>query len=115
MDYKDPFAFFNKAATDMFVSFSKFKDMHSNKSNFIDNHKNNIESLIELNQKAMDLYNNEGGIEVCSTCNPLTNPTNLVKGYVLSLLNEGKLVHIWPLNNDQTIRPDSNIYPTNQH
>ena len=68
-----------------------------------------------LLEKAMDLYNNEGGIEVCSTCNPLTNPTNLVKGYVLSLLNEGKLVHIWPLNNDQTIRPDSNIYPTNQH
>ena len=68
-----------------------------------------------LLEKAMDLYNNERGIEVCSTCNPLTNPTNLVKGYVLSLLNEGKLVHIWPLNNDQTIRPDSNIYPTNQH
>ena len=66
-------------------------------------------------EKVMDLYNNEQGIEVCATCNPLTNPTNLVKGYVMSLLVNGKLLHIWPLNIDQTIRPDSNLYPTNQH
>lgn len=60
-------------------------------------HESEVPANLNL-EKVMDLYNNEQGIEVCSTCNPLTNPTNLVKGYVMSLLENGKLVYLKPID-----------------
>ena len=81
---------------------------------FSDAHESEVPLSLFL-EKQMDIHNNQIGIDRCNSCTTLTDPNDLVRSYILYYLNNGNLLHIWPLNPDTSIRTDSQLFPTNQH
>jgi len=65
-------------------------------------------------EKQMDLFNNDRGINSCTTCFPGTHSDLDVANNVMQLLAGGSLHYLFPLGTNNEVITTTQIIPTNQ-